>query len=287
MPAPVTNAFAKGHALGNDYLVVEPAHLSFALTTAMVRRLCDRHRGVGGDGVLALVPSADADVGLRIYNPDGSEAEKSGNGLRIFARWLVENGRVAGDRFGVETPGGIVDCRVDREDGRIVDIAVDMGRASFRSDDVPCSGPSREVVAEPVEVAGTVLRITAVGIGNPHCVVFVDDPATADLERLGPALEHHPLFPRRTNVQLARVVGPQRVRVRVWERGAGETLASGSSACAVAAACVRLGYTDRAVTVVMDGGLLHLQVEDDYRIQLSGDATIVYRGTLAAAFVTP
>jgi diaminopimelate epimerase len=287
MSAPVANAFAKGHALGNDYLVVEPARLSFALTPAMVRRLCDRHRGVGGDGVLALVPSAHADAGLRIYNPDGSEAEKSGNGLRIFARWLVENGRVAGDRFRVETPGGLVECRINREHGRILDIGVAMGRASFRSDDVPCSGPSREVVAEPVEVAGTVLRVTAVGIGNPHCVVFVDDPVTADLGRLGPALEHHALFPRRTNVQVARVVGPQRVRVRVWERGAGETLASGSSACAVAAACVRLGYTDRAVTVVMDGGLLHVQVEDDYRVQLSGDATIVYRGTLAAAFLMP
>ena len=287
MSAPVTNAFAKGHALGNDYLVVEPACLSFALTPAMVGRLCDRHRGVGGDGVLALVPSEHADAGLRIYNPDGSEAEKSGNGLRIFARWLVESGKVAGDRFRVETPGGIVECRVNREDGRIVDIDVDMGRASFRSDDVPCSGPSREVVAESVEVAGTVLRVTAVGIGNPHCVVFVDDPATADLQRLGPALEHHPLFPRRTNVQLARVVGPQRVRVRVWERAVGETLASGSSACAVAAACVRLGYTDRAVTVVMDGGLLHVQVDEDYRVQLSGDAILVYRGTLAAGFVVP
>ena len=287
MPAPVTNEFAKGHALGNDYLVVEPARLSFALTPAMVRRLCDRHRGVGGDGVLALVPSEHADAGLRIYNPDGSEAEKSGNGLRIFARWLVESGKVAGDRFRVETPGGIVECRVNREDGRIVDIDVDMGRASFRSGDVPCSGPAREVVAESVEVAGTVLRVTAVGIGNPHCVVFVDDPATADLQRLGPALEHHPLFPRRTNVQLARVVGPQRVRVRIWERAVGETLASGSSACAVAAACVRLGYTDRAVTVVMDGGLLHVQVDEDYRVQLSGDATLVYRGTLAAGFVVP
>jgi diaminopimelate epimerase len=287
MPAPVADAFAKGHALGNDYLVVEPATLSFALTPAMVRRLCDRHRGVGSDGVLALVPSDHADAGLRIYNPDGSEAEKSGNGLRIFARWLVETGRVTGDRFRVDTPGGLVECRINREDGRIVDIGVDMGRASFRSDDVPCSGPSREVVAEPVEVAGTVLRVTAVGIGNPHCVVFVDDPSTADLGRLGPALENHPLFPRRTNVQLARVVGAHRVRIRVWERGAGETLASGSSACAVAAACVRLGYTDRTVTAVMDGGLLHLQVDHDYRVQLSGDATIVYRGTLAAAFVTP
>src|SRR5262249_59169701 len=153
--------------------------------------------------------------------------------------------------------------------------------------DVPCSGPSGEVVAEPVEVAGTVLRVTAVGIGNPHCVVFVDDPATADLQRLGPALEHHPLFPRRTNVQLARVVGPQRVRVRVWERGAGETLASGSSACAVAAAGVRLGYTDRAVTGGMDGGRPHLQGDDDHRVQLSGDAPIVYRRTRPPAFVPP
>jgi len=266
---------------------MDPRALSFRLIPRTIRLLCHRNLGVGSDGILTLERSRRAEFGTRILNPDGSEAEKSGNGLRIFARWLVESGKVAGDRFRVETPGGIVECRVNREDGRIVDIDVDMGRASFRSDDVPCSGPSREVVAESVEVAGTVLRVTAVGIGNPHCVVFVDDPATADLQRLGPALEHHPLFPRRTNVQLARVVGPQRVRVRVWERGAGETLASGSSACAVAAACVRLGYTDRAVTVVMDGGLLHVQVDEDYRVQLSGDATLVYRGTLAAGFVVP
>src|SRR5262249_42479696 len=135
MPPGVSDTFVKGHALGNDYLVVEPASLSFALTPDAVRRLCDRHRGVGGDGVLALVPSDRADAGLRIFNPDGSEAEKSGNGLRIFARWLVEDGRVPGERFRVETPGGIVECRMRREDGRIADITVDMGAASFRSED--------------------------------------------------------------------------------------------------------------------------------------------------------
>jgi diaminopimelate epimerase len=285
MPPDVPDTFAKGHALGNDYLVVEPASLSFALTPDAVRRLCDRHRGVGGDGVLALVPSERADAGLRILNPDGSEAEKSGNGLRIFARWLVEDGRVPGEHFRVETPGGIVECRLRRQGGRIADITVDMGAASFRSEDVPCAGPSREVVAEPVQVADTTLHVTAVGIGNPHCVIFVDDPTTADLARLGPALEHHALFPRRTNVQLARVEARERVRVRVWERGAGETLASGSSACAVAAACVRLGYTGRTVAVVMDGGTMRVEVDERYRVRLTGEATLTYRGTLAAAFV--
>jgi diaminopimelate epimerase len=285
MARAVADTFVKGHALGNDYVVVEPAALSFALTPDVVRRLCDRHRGVGSDGVLALVSSERADAGLRIFNPDGSEAEKSGNGLRIFARWLVEDGRVPGDRFTVETPGGVVECCIRREDGRIADITVAMGRASFRSADVPCSGPPRDVVDEPTSVDGGILRVTAVGLGNPHCVVFVDDPAAADLARLGPALEHHPLFPRRTNVQLARVEGRERVRVRVWERGAGETLASGSSACAVAAACVRLGRTTPAVSVVMDGGVLRVEVDDAFRVRLTGDATLVYRGSLAAAFV--
>jgi len=281
----VADTFVKGHALGNDYLVVERDALSFALTPDAVRRLCDRHRGVGSDGVLALVPSRRADAGLHIFNPDGSEAEKSGNGLRIFARWLVEHGRVAADRFTVETPGGVVECRIGREDGRIADITVAMGIASVRSQDVPCSGPPRDVVDEPIDVDGALLRVTAVGLGNPHCVVFVDDPAAADLHRLGPALEHHPLFPRRTNVQLVRVEGRDRVRVRVWERGAGETLASGSSACAVAAACVRLGRTSRTVTVVMDGGVLRVEVGEDSHVRLTGPATLVYRGTLAAGFV--
>lgn len=275
----------KGHALGNDYLVVDPTALSFPLEPAAVRLLCDRHRGVGSDGILALAPSQRADAGLRIFNPDGSEAEKSGNGLRIFARWLAEDGRVAGDRFTVETPGGIVTCALRRVAGRIEDITVDMGRASFRSEDIPCTGPPREVVAEDVTVAGRTVRITAVSVGNPHCVVFVDDPSRADLPGLGAALERHPLFPNRTNVQLARVEARDQVRVRVWERGAGETLASGSSACAVAAACVRLGYTERQVRVRMDGGQLALALGDDWEIRMTGPAVLVYRAVLSRAFV--
>jgi diaminopimelate epimerase len=279
------DGFVKGHALGNDYLVVDPAALSFPLDARAVRRLCDRHRGVGSDGVLALAPSTRASAGLRIMNPDGSEAEKSGNGLRIFARWLAEEGRVAGDRFAVETPGGVVLCRLRRAADRIEEITVDMGAATFRSDRIPCAGPVRDVVAEALEVAGHQLAITAVSVGNPHCVVFDDEPTRELLLRLGPALERHPLFPHRTNVQLARVEGRDRVRVLVWERGAGETLASGSSACAVAAACVRLGHTGRCVTVLMEGGTLLIEVGADWQIRMTGPAVLVYRGVLAASLV--
>jgi len=284
--AAMRNGFAKGHALGNDYLIVDPTSLSFPLDAAAVRRLCDRHRGVGSDGILVLQSSHQAAAGLRILNPDGSEAEKSGNGLRIFARWLAEEGRVADDQFTVETAGGVVSCHLRRVAGRIADITVDMGTATFQSRDIPCAGPPREVVQEDVEVDGRAVRITAVSVGNPHCVVFVDDPETADLHRLGPALERHPLFPRRTNVQLARVEGPDRVRVRVWERGAGETLASGSSACAVVAASARLGYTGRQVTVIMDGGRLAIEVGNDWGLRMTGPATLVYRGVLAASFAS-
>jgi diaminopimelate epimerase len=281
----VRDTFTKGHGLGNDYLVVEPAGLSFPLTPPAVRLLCDRHRGVGADGVLAVAPSTRADVGLRIFNPDGTEAEKSGNGLRIFARWLAEEHRVPGDAFTAETPGGLVGCTLRREAGHITAITVDMGSATFRSEEIPCAGPPREVVGEEIAVEGRRLRITALSVGNPHCVVFVDDPARIDLGRLGPALEHHPLFPRRTNVQLARVDARDRVRVRIWERGAGETLASGSSACAVAAACVRHGYTDESVTVRMDGGELRVEVGAGWKIRMTGPAVLVYRGTLSGSLV--
>src|SRR5262245_33126745 len=184
------DGFVKGHALGNDYAIVDPGDLSFRLDAATIVRLCDRHRGIGSDGILALAPSTRADAGLRIWNPDGSSAEKSGNGVRIFARWLAEEGRVPGNAFTIETPGGIVACRLHRRDGRIEDITVDMGTATFRSQDIPCAGRAREVVHEEVEVDGDTIHVTAVSVGNPHCVVFTQqDPAGVDLRRLGPALE--------------------------------------------------------------------------------------------------
>jgi diaminopimelate epimerase len=240
---------------------------------------------VGSDGVLVRVPSRQADFGLRIYNPDGSEAEKSGNGLRIFAKYLYEHGHARVPRFTVETLGGVVRCDLQVRDGRVVEVTVDMGEATFSSSRIPAAGPPREVVDEAVEVQGEVLRVTAVNVGNPHCVVFTEDLGQVDLLRLGPALECHPLFPQRTNVQFAEVLAPDRVRIRIWERGAGHTLASGSSACAVAAACVRRGLTGRSLRVEMEGGTLRVSVEEGYRLRMTGPASEVYTGQLLPEFV--
>jgi diaminopimelate epimerase len=273
--------FVKSHGLGNDYLVLAEWDLPAPLDGAAARLLCHRNLGVGGDGVL-LATSRTEPYGLRIFNPDGSEAEKSGNGLRIFARYLVDHGVAAADAFAIRTAGGDVRAEVRREGrGRVTAVVVDMGRATFASAAIPMLGPPREVVDEALEVDGRPLRVTALSVGNPHCVVFVDRLDEADLHRLGPRLERHPAFPRRTNVQLARVAARDRIDVLVWERGAGPTLASGSSSCAVAAAAVRRGLADRRVAVHLPGGRLDVEVGPDLDLRLEGPVEEVCEGGLS------
>ncbi len=279
------NWIVKSHALGNDYLVVDPASLSFPLTPQTIQRVCHRHLGVGSDGILALTPSSRADFGLRIYNPDGSEAEKSGNGLRIFARFLYDHGYTQRPAFTVETPGGIAGITLHLQDGRVDQTTVEVGRATFQSADIPVAGPPREVVDEIIEAGDQRMEITAVSVGNPHCVVFVPDLSLINLGQLGPLLEMHPLFPNRTNVQFAQVVARDRVKILIWERGAGETMASGTSASAVAAASVREGLTDRVLTISAPGGDLRISVADDWSIRMTGPAEEVYAGTLSADLV--
>ena len=279
------NSFVKSHALGNDYIVLDPANLMFPLTFETVRLICDRHLGVGSDGILARVPSSKADFGLRIYNPDGSEAEKSGNGLRIFARYLFDHGLLKSPEFTVETPGGIVKVTMHVVNGSVQRITVEMGTATFLSERIPVTGPAREVVNEYLDVDGQRLTITAVSVGNPHCVVFVPQLEEVELQRMGPLLEHHPIFPSRTNVQFAEVKSRKRVAILIWERGAGHTLASGSSACAVAAAAVRKGIADRDLTIAMQGGDLQISVGPDWSIRMSGPAEEVYSGTFSDAFL--
>jgi diaminopimelate epimerase len=187
--------------------------------------------------------------------------------------------------FTVETPGGLVNVALS-VDGRDVErITVDMGRATFQSAEIPAAGPPREMVDEPLEVDGQAVVVTAVSVGNPHCVVFVPDLAAVDLHRLGPRLEHHPLFPKRTNVQFAQVRARDRIGIVIWERGAGETLASGSSACAVAAAAVRRGVADRDLTIEMIGGTLHVTIAPDWSIRMTGPAMEVYEGTLSPSMI--
>lgn len=281
------DAFFKGHGLGNDYLVVDPAELSFRLSPRAVRALCDRHTGVGADGLLALAPGRRADFGVRIHNPDGSQAEKSGNGLRIFALWLRATRRTRARRFRVETPGGVVG--IELGDGPRPDRArVSMGRASFDPRALPCRLPGPELLERPIAAAGRRLCFTGVSLGNPHCVVFGRGQrpwSRTDLLALGPALERHRVFPRRTNVQLARRTGPHALSILVWERGAGETAASGTSACAAACAGVRLGLVASPVRVRAPGGVLRVSVDANFSVVLEGPVAEVARGRLSDAFV--
>ncbi|TMC01496.1 MAG: diaminopimelate epimerase [Chloroflexi bacterium] len=260
--------YVKSHGLGNDYIVIDPANVPFAVTPEAVRLICDRHRGVGSDGILLVSPGGGADFGLRIFNPDGSEAEKSGNGVRIFAKFLREHGYTDEDRFTLDTPGGRVTCALEREDGRVARVTVDMGKPRFDA-------------LDSIEVDGRRLEVTSVSMGNPHCVVIVPDLTKIDVHALGPKIERHPAFPKRTNVQFAEIVSRSEVRILIWERGAGYTLASGSSSCAVAAACQRKGLTDRDVTVSMPGGQLAITIADDGEIRMRGPVEEICAGDLS------
>lgn len=271
----------KGHGLGNDYLVLEEAELDFPLTAAAIRWLCDRHWGVGSDGILLRTASRVADAGLRIFNPDGSEAEKSGNGLRIFAKYLWERAGLRQPVLRIETPGGVVEALCHPVGDRVGEVTVEMGRATFRAPEIPVRGPDREVVGEPLTAGDRTFTVTAVSVGNPHCVVFTERLEEDEVRRWGPVLEVHPAFPHRTNVQFARVRGRDRVELMIWERGAGWTLASGSSACAVAAAAVRNGLADRRLTLASPGGELAVEVREDWRVRLRGPVAEVFTGELS------
>jgi diaminopimelate epimerase len=268
--------FSKYHGLGNDYLVMD--EMDLMQRPDQVRIICDRNFGIGSDGILfGPLPSKSALVGLRIFNPDGSEAEKSGNGIRIFCRHLWERGSVGHEPFLLETPGGIVRCRV--LDPRH-EIEVEMGTVNFWSDVIPVMGERREVLQEALDIDGESLKFSAATIGNPHCVILRDQ-VDADLaRRLGPKLERHTLFPNRTNVQFVKVIDPGTIQVEIWERGAGYTLASGSSASAAAAVVRRLGFCGPNVRVQMPGGELKIVIGDQFSIVLSGPVTKVGYGTI-------
>jgi diaminopimelate epimerase len=279
------NEFVKSHGLGNDYIVLEQARLSFPVTPEAVRTICDYHFGVGSDGILLVVPGKGADFGVRILNPDGSEAEKSGNGIRILAKFLYDHGYALRPEFTISTLGGLVRARLDLDGERVRMITADMGRATFVSDEIPVAGPRREVVKEPLEVEGERLIVTCVSVGNPHCVILTDSLDEARVKRLGPKIEHHPSFPNRINVQFAKVLARDRVSILIWERGAGWTLASGTSSCGVVSACVKNGLTDRRVTVESPGGELRVAVAENWDLTLTGPVSEICRGTLSDDFV--
>jgi diaminopimelate epimerase len=271
--------FYKYHALGNDYVVLNPQDQRLALTPDQIRAICHRHYGIGSDGILlGPLPSAKAPFLLRIFNPDGSEAEKSGNGLRIFCRYLWDRKLVDRRPFRVETKGGLVQCLV-LDDGKRVQ--VEMGRVSFWSKDIPVAGEPREVLDEPITIGEETFRFSSATIGNPHCVIPVQDLAQELAREYGPLLEVHPLFPNRTNVQFLKVLDRNNIKIEIWERGAGYTLASGSSSSAAAAVARKLGMCDSQITVHMPGGEISILIDENFGILMVGPVAQIAEGQLA------
>ncbi len=275
----MTTDFYKYHALGNDYIVIDPNKSGLALTEENIRLICHRNFGVGSDGILYGPLLEGGGMRLRILNPDGSEAEKSGNGIRIFSRYLVEAGYVKSKEFALVTAGGAVAVAVLDDAAAL--IKVDMGAASFSSADLPAGGPPREILGEKLRLGDAEYAINCVSMGNPHCVIPLDDISRETAERLGPLVESHPLFPRRTNVQFLQVLDRANIRIEIWERGAGYTLASGSSSCAAASVAHRLGLTGPAVKVHMPGGAIDIGIRPDGHVFMTGPVTGVMAGTFA------
>lgn len=272
--------YLKYHALGNDYIVLRPVPDETPPAVETVRRICHRHYGVGSDGILiGPLASTSCDFGLRIFNPDGSEAEKSGNGLRIFARSLYDERLVGEAPFSVETRGGRVTCQI-LQGGRAV--TVQMGEVSFHSERIPVAGPPREVLNEDLLLEGKLFKFCAATVGNPHCVVLFPDPSPAAARQYGPLIETDLRFPNRTNVQFLQVMDRRNIRIEIWERGAGYTLASGSSATAAAAVAHRLGECDADITVHMPGGTLHIQFVDGFYATMTGPVVKICEGVLAS-----
>ena len=275
--------FYKYHALGNDYIVLNPADFPSwkpAPTIEQIRVVCHRNFGVGSDGILwGPLPSQKSEFGLRIFNPDGSEAEKSGNGLRIFSRFLWDQGLVKNPSFTIEVPGGHVQSVV-KDGGELITVA--MGSVSFDSTKIPVNltGAPREVINEKIKILDREFTYCAATIGNPHCVIPLPAISAELAHKFGPHFEVHPNFPRKTNVQFMKVIDRENIQIEIWERGAGYTLASGSSSSASAAVAHRLGLVDKSVTVHMPGGEIGIEIGDHFSIMMTGTVNKVAEGIM-------
>ena len=286
-----TLEFTKMHGCGNDYIYVIADKTRPADPAALSIRLSDRRFGIGGDGLIMLAPSRRADVRMEMYNADGSRGEMCGNGIRCLARLARERGLVGRNPIAVETDCGIKTVALILSDGRVTGATVDMGEPILEGREIPVAAAGR-IIDHPLQVAGRDWRVTAVSMGNPHCVVFLEDDATLKLDdgefaRLGRGFEHHPFFPRRVNTEFIVPVARDYLKMRVWERGSGETLACGTGACAALVAAVLTGRAERKATVELRGGKLEIawreRGEGANHVFMTGEAVEVFRGEIELA----
>lgn len=273
--------FIKMHGLGNDFICLDhfhcPPQTDYPETA---RRLCHRQFGVGADGLIAILPSSQAQARMRMFNPDGSEAEMCGNGIRCFAKYIYDTGYVQDRIIQVETLAGILTVSLSLTDGVVDQVTVDMGKPFLKPGDIPVLAGRDLAVEQTLEALDRKLTFTAVSMGNPHCVIFVKDLENLEFNALGPAIERHPLFPKRANVEFVRVDNNGEITMRVWERGAGPTLACGTGACASVVASVLEGRTGAKVVVHLPGGDLGVEWRDDDHVYMTGPAAYVFQGKL-------
>jgi len=287
---PVTAAmrFAKYHGAGNDFVLVEDLQDELRLSPSLIALLCDRHRGVGADGLIRIAADDEADFFMDYYNADGEAAEMCGNGIRCLAKHVYDRGLTSAVQVDVKTRAGIKRLAIDASEGVAHRVTVDMGMPALDRKAIPMTGePADRFIGQPLEVDGAWYTATALSMGNPHCVLFVPDPKDLDgidLARLGPAVEHRAEFPHRTNVEFVQA-RDGRIRTRVWERGSGETMACGTGACAALVASALAGLTGREADVDFPGGTLHVAWDEDDHVSLTGPAVLVFEGELEAAWV--
>ena len=277
--------FSKMHGISNDYVYVNGFTETVGDPNSVSKFVSDRRCGIGSDGLIMILPSEVADCRMRMFNADGSEGMMCGNGIRCVGKFAYDNGIVTKPELSVETKSGIKYITLEINDGVAVAATVDMGRAILRPAEIPVKMDGEDCVAKPITVNGQEYTVTCVSMGNPHCIVFCDDPADIELEKIGPHFEHHELFPERINTEFLQVIDETTLNMRVWERGSGETFACGTGACACVVAAVLNGYCkhDTEVTVHLLGGDLKITYQSDGTVMMTGPATHVYDGEIDIA----
>ncbi len=271
-------AFTKMHGLGNDYLFIEGQRHTIQDPAELSRKMSHRHLGAGADGIILILPGDEGEFRMRIFNADGSEAETCGNGIRCFAKYVFERGLTEQREFVIDTLGGPNRVQLAVEGGAVVSVRSNMGTPRFDRIEIPMIGPKGRVMEEELTLDDSTLHVTCVNVGNPHAVVFVDDATEIALDVLGPKVEHHEKFPERTNVEFVNVIDRENIVMRIWERGSGITMASGSGSCGAALASMITGRVDRKVAVHLVYGKLAIEWADDGCVYQEGPATEVYSG---------
>lgn len=271
--------FTKMHGISNDYIYINGATEKIYNPSDVAIKLSDRHTGIGSDGIVMILPSKTCDFRMRMFNSDGSEAEMCGNASRCVGKYVYDKGLTKKTKVSLETLAGKKILNLHVVDGKVDTVTVDMGEPILRGVDIPTIFDLPMVVSQPIVVSGKKILTTCVSMGNPHSVVYVEDVDSLDLEKIGPSYECHPAFPHKTNTEFVEIISRNEVKMRVWERGAGETMACGTGACAVAVASVLNGFTDRDVRVKLRGGDLQIKWDDDdNHVYMTGPATTVYEG---------